>query len=380
MKPTGNQASDHSEADAVAWYVRNEAREDDVDEATVRRWHEWWDDPENRTAYLSIVEMGREASFLPRPKPASDEDLLKDMEEDFSSSHDELASDQKESRQPWYAHLTRRSNVIAVSVALTAVVGSLMLFRDQWMDAGQSFATAVGEQRTFRLEDGSTITLGGNTSVNVRFTWSGRMIVLTRGEGMFRVQHEADRPFSVCAASGCTTAVGTVFDVRLYSTHTRVWVQEGAVVVTRRDTADAVRKSIPELNLSPPVRLASHQAVNYDASGGTSEIVVTDPLTAAGWTSGSLVYLGRPLSEVLEDVQRYTSRKLSVDASDAGLLYSGSVLQQHVEQWIRGLPHIFPVEVIDCHILRQSIGTDSEDQARACLSDPDRIVIRARQS
>jgi len=163
----------------------------------------------------------------------------------------------------------------------------------------------------------------------------------------------------------------------LYSNHTRVWVQEGAVMVTARNESEADHDSTLNLIAWPPVRLAPGQAVSYD-SGGRSGRVTVDPLTAAGWTRGSLVYFGRPLGEVLEDIQRYTFRRLNVDAHDALLLYSGSVLQQHIDEWIRGLPHVFPVQVVDCHNLQESLGTEIEDVTRACASDPDRILIRPR--
>jgi ferric-dicitrate binding protein FerR (iron transport regulator) len=54
------------------------------------------------------------------------------------------------------------------------------------------------------------------------------------------------------------------------------------------------------------------------------------------------VYSGRPLSEVIEDVQRYVTVRISIDPVVAQLKYSGFVLQGNVEQWIRGLPEVFP--------------------------------------
>jgi hypothetical protein len=84
-----------------------------------------------------------------------------------------------------------------------------------------------------------------------------------------------------------------------------------------------------------------------------------------------LVYHGRPLPEVIEDIQPYTRRRIVVDAAAAEFQYSGIVKQEDVDAWIRDLPAIYPVTVIDCHRTRYRIDLP------AC-TDPTLIVIRSR--
>jgi hypothetical protein len=84
-----------------------------------------------------------------------------------------------------------------------------------------------------------------------------------------------------------------------------------------------------------------------------------------------LVYHGRPLPEVIEDIQPYTRRHIIIDAAAAEFQYSGIVKQEDVDAWIRDLPAIYPVTVIDCHSARYRI------DLRAC-TDPTLIVIRSR--
>ncbi len=94
---------------------------------------------------------------------------------------------------------------------------------------------------------------------------------------------------------------------------------------------------------------------------------------AAGYGSPllPLVYHGRPLPEVIEDIQPYTRRHIVVDAAAAEFQYSGIVKQEDVEAWIRDLPAIYPVAVIDCRTSR------SPSDSYAC-TDPTLIVIRSR--
>jgi hypothetical protein len=84
-----------------------------------------------------------------------------------------------------------------------------------------------------------------------------------------------------------------------------------------------------------------------------------------------LVYHGRPLPEVIQDIQPYTRRHILIDAAAAEFQYSGIVKQEDVEAWIRDLPAIYPVAVIDCQ------ASKSRADSYAC-SDPTLIVIRSR--
>ena len=93
-----------------------------------------------------------------------------------------------------------------------------------------------------------------------------------------------------------------------------------------------------------------------------------------GWSSEGLVpliYHGRPLPEVIEDVQRYTRRRIMIRADMRTFQYSGIVKPEDVDAWIQDLPAIYPVEVIDC----RTYGRRGE--MSACI-DPELIVIRSR--
>jgi ferric-dicitrate binding protein FerR (iron transport regulator) len=93
-----------------------------------------------------------------------------------------------------------------------------------------------------------------------------------------------------------------------------------------------------------------------------------------GWNAEGLVpliYHGRPLPEVIEDIQRYTQRRIMIRADMRTFQYSGIVKPEDVDAWIQDLPAIYPVEVIDC----RTYGRRGEMSACA---DPELIVIRSR--
>src|SRR5690606_31190750 len=75
-----------------------------------------------------------------------------------------------------------------------------------WMLAGpgswQTYATAIGEQRTIALDDGSVVELDPASRITVRLNSHRRDVRLTRGEAFFKVERDAERPFEV--VSGAT--------------------------------------------------------------------------------------------------------------------------------------------------------------------------------
>lgn len=92
------------------------------------------------------------------------------------------------------------------------------------------------------------------------------------------------------------------------------------------------------------------------------------------WSEGRvvpLVYHGRPLPQVIEDIQPYTRRRIVIDAAAAEFQYSGIVKQEDVDAWIRDLPAIYPVTVIDCQTAK------NRADISAC-TEPTLIVIRSR--
>lgn len=95
------------------------------------------------------------------------------------------------------------------------------------------FLSAQGSSpRSFRLADGSMVTLQPGSELEVRFGPGERRLDLREGQARFEVSRET-RPFAVHAGGGRVVATGTVFEVG-YAGERRVVVRllEGAVEVT----------------------------------------------------------------------------------------------------------------------------------------------------
>jgi transmembrane sensor len=163
-----------------------------------------------------------------------------------------------------------------------------------WTQAPQPYAiaTAAGEQRTVLLADGSSIVLAGASTVRLDRR-NARVATVERGEMLFRVRHDAARPFAVQVGALRLVDLGTVFDVKAAGTRIHVAVAEGAVLVDPDGAA---------------LRLDPGQAIFADGATRVRRTVATADV--GSWREGRLAYDDAPLSEVAADLSRETGRRV----------------------------------------------------------------------
>jgi transmembrane sensor len=192
--------------------------------------------------------------------------------------------------------------------ALLACAG-LIWFQLQFANR---FTTGVGEQRTLRLSDGSTVVLNTDTTVRVSFTDAVREVRLLHGEALFNVTKNPARPFRVRSDEVVAQAVGTSFVVRRMPTETVVTVIEGEVAVV----------DYAQLNVASPMvlpELAVHVTAGTRADVADNEKIrtasVANPAAVTAWRSGRLIFDGEPLTKVIAEFNRYNEVQLVLENS-----------------------------------------------------------------
>ncbi|WP_129777551.1 FecR family protein [Peristeroidobacter soli] len=191
------------------------------------------------------------------------------------------------------------------ALAACAVFAVAALFAFQALVPGR-YSTGVGEQRTIKLEDGSTIALNTDTAVRVELTEHMRRVSLLRGEALFNVAKDPARPFRVLSDGAIAQAIGTSFVVRRNDGDTVVTVIEGQVAVARFDQPSiAASAEVPAqaLRLSAGVR-ADIVAADIQTSAVANIAAVTS------WKSGRLIFDGQALSEVVAEFNRYNRTQI----------------------------------------------------------------------
>jgi transmembrane sensor len=226
----------------------------------------------------------------------------------------------------------RRNRIIPFSLAASVVAVAMLVAL--WYPGGpevRKYATALGEQRTETLADGTTLRLNTLSSLEVRMSRSQRDIKLTRGEANFDVAKDATRPFVVAAGDGTVTALGTQFQVRREGKQVAVTLIEGSVQLAR-----PARREVESLE---PGQQATF---SEDASGIVRRNVNVKALTS--WMSGRLEFRSTPLEEAVAEINRYSGRKLRIgDSAINRIEVSGTFRTGDIDGAAAAFEAAFPV-------------------------------------
>lgn len=171
--------------------------------------------------------------------------------------------------------------------ALAASLAVVLLGYGGWQQAPALLAdyhTSTGERRTVTLEDGSRVILNSATALSVTFTGERRGVSLKSGEALFEPAADP-RPFVVDSGAETVQGSDAVFSVR----------RQGAIsnVVVTRGEAKVGERTI---------------AVSPDAQAQTA------------WQRGKLIFNGRPLREVIAELERYQHGRILISDSALGAL------------------------------------------------------------
>jgi transmembrane sensor len=200
--------------------------------------------------------------------------------------------------------------------------------------------TPVGVNRQVTLSDGSTVALGGGSEVVATLDAAGRRFDLSSGEAYFKVARDARRPFVVSAGPVRVTALGTEFNVRTGGDRVVVAVAQGLVQV------DSTARHSVDSPLRAPLRVGAGETVSLDVLDASMQLAHADPANIASWQKGRLEFTRESLGAVIDSVNRYSGRRITLsDQSLAELHFTGTVFTGRLEDWIHGLPEIFPVTV-----------------------------------
>lgn len=267
-KPPDPQRSAQIKAEATAWWVRLDS--DGLETADYQAFQTWLNqDPAHRRAFEHINQLWGELDGL---KPL-------------------LAAPQSPTARPSLTVAAQPKRRWPLWTAALVLVGVLFWSSPIWLWLQADFKTGIGESRRFSLTDGSVVHLNSNSAVAVNINTRNRELKLLKGEAWFQVSPDRTRPFRVHAGHGTVTALGTAFNIRLGDPQTAVTVTEHAVAVALDDNGQTVKLSQGQHLVYGPTQLGISQTVDLQA--------------ATAWQRGKLVFQNKPLSDVVDELNRY---------------------------------------------------------------------------
>jgi transmembrane sensor len=270
--------------------------------------------PEHIRAYLEIAAVYAD---IPAPEPGgSPADLIARAKSSPDSNVVALGMP-----PPGRESLSRSTT----SYALRAIAATLLiaiLVTGTWLYSERNtYETTVGEQRALTLPDGSIVELNARSKVRVAFHDRQRDVHLLEGQALFRVAKDHRRPFVVHAGGTSVRAVGTQFDVNRKSASTTVTVIEGRVAVLSNtlEPVAASGQAVPEqpgpTSQVPETFLVAGEQIVVTATRAR-RAERPNIAAATAWTRHELVFEGTPLSEVIEELNRYSDRRIVIDTPE----------------------------------------------------------------
>lgn len=198
-----------------------------------------------------------------------------------------------------------RRRILVAAGAATSVAAAIGLFFVPKGTAESTISTQLGQMREVVLPDGSIVSLNTNSEISVQFTKRARNINLVRGEALFDVAKNKDRPFTVFAGDTRVRAVGTSFTVSLLPQKPiQVLVKEGVVELQRTNTPRALR-----------VRASAN--IRAIASPGAPIITVAMPEEKLArdleWQYGRIALDDETLADAAAEFARYSEVLIVVD-------------------------------------------------------------------
>jgi transmembrane sensor len=300
MAPHVITPSELVQAEAAAWLVRLQSdRRSAADEENFQTWTTA--DPSHAMAFEAVSGTWDITGALPR---------------------------EMRGRAPANPVTRRRALITTAGVAIVAGSGFAWLRGT----AAVAYQTAVGEQKHVILEDGSGIFLDTNSRVEVKFDRRLRAADLQYGRVNFRTVADPWRPFIISASTSKIVSAASSLDIARDGTQVSVVVVQGA--------AEVERPNFPATNV---VRGDRFLAVANEA--GQCDRPNLAPLLA--WQTGQAIFENGRLSDAVDEMNRYSTTKLTIVDSDTGeLRVSGIYAVGDSLSFANSVSRLLPVKIV----------------------------------
>ena len=255
----------------------------------------------------------------------------------------------------------RNYAVIAIALVALALIINQQAWKQGTSEPGTNsiYSTAIGEQSSVSLPDGSTIHLNTNSQVKVEYEKAVRNVRLLQGEAFFNVAKIPQRPFHVYAGTGRVEAVSTAFIVRLNKHGVDVIVTEGSVRLAALKKLPG-RQAVSTDNHEHPLgTLDAGQGTTIRAlitdeenvSFSTIELVQnlddTELSRRLSWRHGLLIFTGDPLEDVIDEISRYSPVTIEIiDPTLKAIRIGGQFRVGDVEAMLASLETNFHLRII----------------------------------
>lgn len=287
--------------------------------------------------FLRVSELHAALSCTLQRNPEWVTELLEMVESNVVPLHSQ-ESGQIQSRKQ--VRRVRWPSVAAGFIVLVA--GSMFAWwQGTTVSGSMSITTALGEHRSVLLSDGSTVTLNTDSHVRLDLNAKTRDVRLVRGEALFEVAKDPNRPFRVYSDNVVVQAIGTEFTVYRHDDETRVTVVEGRVLVDWDTVAAA-----PSVAPPPSVQLGAGMQVAVVKDDPQLIPVMANLEKAKAWTDRRLIFDRETVADIVAEFNRYNREQLICGDPSLGSRRLGGVFNANdPDEFIELLSGLEAIEV-----------------------------------
>lgn len=199
----------------------------------------------------------------------------------------------------------------------------------QWVDKGWlNVSVPKGKRYTLTLSDGSTVSLNAFSRLRcpVKFVNHKRPVYLEEGEGLFNVAKDKASPFTVYARNFATTALGTAFNIRAYSSEHKISI---SLIHGKIRVEDLLAK---KQDLKTHILLPHQQLVINKSSGRLIKDSFSDENEITGWKNGLLIFHDASADEVISAVENRFGVRIVNECERKEWSYTGTFKNESLDE------------------------------------------------
>jgi len=319
--------------------------------------HEWLvADTRNRQAYQRNLAIWSEFDRI----AGLDESMADDIDMDLLKPKPAVFV-WKRTRAFYYAGL---------SMAAMLVIGALVMLSRKPEAVGPvaPILTFPARIEQYALQDGSNAELRRGSELQILYSAHERRVRLLKGEAVFSVAKDPNRPFRVEVGDLELEALGTVFNVKEGPDRIEVLVAEGRVKMTSEaDLWGNEEETNAEENGEPTLQIVietfEQASVSLEASVPKAELIPVDQSVVDRtllWRPQRLEFSETPLVDIVNEFNRRNELQIRIASRELGELPITSIFwSDDVEAFVRLMEHGFGLKsswIDEKHILLSRTG------------------------
>ena len=191
--------------------------------------------------------------------------------------------------------------------------------------------------KNITLPDNSRISIDAKTSLLIKYYANKREVVLNKGQAVFTVSKNKNKPFIIRSGKTYIEVVGTKFEVQKEKNITKISVIEGIVKIGNIYNENKDPKILTLLNKGESIILHNSAKVDYIGS--------IDINTIANWQDDLLIFNNSTLENDFNIFSKYYDIDVELKGTTSQLLFSGKFDTKGLDKFLNAIEKVYSLQI-----------------------------------